>query len=185
MNESYAIAGKGLKNMFTGQIIALAAIPVMILSPLISIILIMGGGIISIVGLCQAMPAHENYRKAVIMLVAGVVLSVVANLAAGSPVGTFFGAVGDVVSLLQIYFVCTATSILLRELGYEREAASGDLVWKLNAACYLVIIAASVVALVSTLLGGIVAIVTGIVGIAASIIYIVFLNKSYKALLGQ
>lgn len=186
METVYNIAGRGLKRMAVGQIVALVSI-VVLLIPVFGItglIAMAVGGIMAIVGLWGAREAHEGYKRAFVMLVAGGVLSILGTIAGDGGVGTLFDVLDSVAGMLQTYFVCTATSALLRELGYEDEARSGDMVWKANAGCYAVLIAVSVLALFAQTLALVLTIITGLVGVVIGIIYVVFLYKSQDLLLG-
>lgn len=195
-DERHAIAGGGLKLMFIGQIVALFSI-----IPVIGGIAAIVGGIIALVGLIKTMNADPGYKKAVLMLVLGIVASIVAGLMAGvAVVGAVAGSGGaaaggmigvvivsilaSVFSFLQVYYVCNATSGLLRGLGEESEASRGDLVWKLNGLCYVIAIVITIVTFISAGLAGVLGVVSSIVSLVAGIIYIIFLYKSQQIMLG-
>lgn len=194
-DQRYAIAGGGLKLMFIGEIVALFAI-----IPVIGSIAALAGGIIALVGLVKTRTADPLYGKAVIMLVLGIVAAVLAailtSVAMGgaimSSTGVTAGGLGGVMvvsilssifSFLQVYFVCNATSGLLRGIGEDYEASRGDLVWKLNAICYIASIIITIVTVVSVTLAGVLSMVSSIVGLIASVIYLIFLYKSQKIML--
>ena len=185
METVYNIAGRGLKRMAIGQIVALVSI-VVLLIPVFGItglIAMAVGGIMSIVGLWGAREAHEGYKRAFVMLIAGGVLSILGTMAGDGGVGTLFDVLDSVAGMLQTYFVCTATSGLLREIGEEQEASRGDLVWKLNALCYIIAIVIAIVSVVSAGVGGALNVVRTIVSLVANVIYIIFLYKSQQIML--
>ena len=186
MESTYTIAGRGLKRMFTGEIVSMIGL-VVLLIPVFGItglVAILVGGIMAIVGLWGAREAHEGYKRAFVMLVAGGVLSILGTIAGDGGAGTLFDVLDSIAGMLQTYFVCTATAALLRELGHGDEAHYGDLVWKANAGCYAVLIAVSVLALFAQTLALVLTIITGLVGIVIGIIYVVYLYKSQDLLLG-
>lgn len=181
MNEKYRIAGHGLRTMFTGELLGLAG---MLLAwvPVVGGLLIVVGGVMGIVGLCKAMPAHEHYKKAVLMLAAGVVVGVVSSFLGDGPVAGLVGALGGACHILRVYYVCSATVALLRERADERTAGQGALVWKVNAVCYLVVIAASILMLFLPALGMAISLIGSLAGIAASVIFVLFLFSGQRAL---
>lgn len=186
MEDVYTTAGRGLKKMFIGEIVALIGV-VVLLIPLFGItglVAILVGGIMAIVGLWGAREAHENYRRAFVMLVIGGVLTILGALMGEGVLGTFFDVLDSIVGMFQTYFTCTATSELLRELDHEDEARSGDLVWKANMGCSLVLIAAMVLLRFAQTLALVLTVITGLVGIVIGIIYVVFLYRSQALLLG-
>lgn len=186
METAYNIAGRGLKRMFTGEVVALIGLVVLLIPAfgITGLVAVLVGGIMAIVGLWGAREAHGNYKRAFVILVAGEVLSVLGTVAGGGGAGTLFGVLGSVAGMFQVYFVCNATSELLRELGHEDEVRSGALVWKANAGCCLALIAVRVLALFDQTLALVLTIITGLVGTVIGVIYVVFLYKSQALLLG-
>lgn len=194
-DERFSIAGNGLKLMFIGQLVALFSIV-----PLVGGLAAIVGAIISIVGLVKTIQADPGYKRALIMLVLGiastVLMTVMAGVAAGGALmGSGGAAAGglmgvlvlslaaSVFGFLQTYCVCTATSGLLREIDQEDEAARGDLVWKLNALCYLIGIVIAVVTFVSAGAAGFLGVVSKLVSLAAGVLYVIFLYKSHTIML--
>lgn len=194
-DERYAIAGSGLKLMFIGELVALFSF-VPVIGGLASLV----GGILALVGLIKTMNADPGYKNAVIALVVTIILSVVSAVMAGVAVaGAAMGSGGaaaggtillllcalviSVGSFLRVYFVCNATSGLLRGIGENGEADRGDLVWKLEGVCYLIAIVISIVSFVSAGLAGVLNVVSSVVSIVAGILYIIFLYKSQQIML--
>ena len=195
LDQRFAIAGDGLKWMFWGEILAL-----FVIVPWIGTLAVVAGSVISIIGLVKTLRADRGYQRALVMLglmVAVNILSLAAALL--SAVGTVFGGVGavfsgtvlltvlgvagTVFSFLRTYFVCTATSGLLRELGWDRDAYLGDLVWKLTAVCSLVSILLNLISFVSLSAAGFLDLFISLLSLAAGIVYLVFLYRSYHRLL--
>ena len=194
-DEKIMIAGNGLKLMFIGEIVALFAVV-----PMVGGLAALAGGIIALVGLIKLRNSDEGYKKALIMLAlvvaATIVGSIMAAVAVGGTIMSSGGAVGGglpgvlvmslaalVFGFLQTYLVCTTTSGLLRELGRDSEAAQGDLVWKLNAVSYAVSIISAIMTYAAVALASFLGIISGIVALVAGILYIIFLYKSYNAML--
>lgn len=194
-DERFTIAGRGLKLMFFGQLIAIFSFV-----PSIGNLLSMIGGITILVGLVKIRTATPGYKKAFIMMLlsmaGSVLMAVMAATALGSALSGNGGAaagslmltlvltaVVSVFGFLQIYFVCTSTSSLLREIGEDATASYGDLCWKLNAATYAVVILVLVVSIFSPGLGGVLNTISQLISLASGTLYIFFLYKSETAFL--
>lgn len=197
MNENHIIAGKALKLLLIGQLITVLGTAVSMIPLLTAVAGIAGivGYVVSLVGLFSARPAHERYRKAVTMLLLSIVLTIASSVVVAVGVvslSAFIVLLGVVllvgislVALLQVYYVCTASSALLREAGDESTAAKGDTVWKLNAICYLATGVLTVVSMFSAAIAGVGSIISGVLGIVAGILYIVFLYQGSQTLNGN
>lgn len=194
MQASHIIAGKALKLMFIGALLALIG-TVLGLIPVISVIsgiVTLVGGVVSLIGLIQAGPAHKLYSRAILMLILGIVCAVVSTFVIAG--GTLGGSVAiillgavlmmgvSVFGLLQVCFICNATSTLLREAGNDASAAKGDTVWKINAICYAAVIVLTVVTLFAPAVAGVGGIINGIVSIVGSVIYVIFLKEGTETL---
>ncbi len=195
MKEKYHVAGKALKLMFMGGVIGLVATVMDLIPALSSLsgIVTLVGGVMALIGLCQAGAAHKLYSRAVLMLILSVVCTLVSGgvlaggVISGSMAIVWLGAVllvgVTVFSLLQLYCVCGATSSLLREVGNEAVAAKGDAAWKINAVCYVVVIVGSVLVLLAPSMGGVmVSTLIGIVSIVGSVVYVLFLKEGHQVL---
>lgn len=194
-DERFFIAGRGLKLMLFGQITALLAILPMIGAPAGIV-----GAVITIIGLVMSLHAGRGYQRALVMAglaAASAVLKPVMALvaASGMAVGSsgaaawgmagalLMGAAASVFQFLMVYFVCAATSGLLREIGQDREAERGGLVWKLNAVCCLVAVIIAVAAFTASGLPGSLNSLRRGTSLAAGILYIIFLYESYHLML--
>ena len=190
MYEKFEIAGNGLKTMFLAQIVILVAAVVTALGllavpfALIGLVGIIVGGIMSLVGLFRAGPAHDYYRNAMTVCVINIVVEVVAKIAGDGFFGSLLDSVSTVLGAVMVYFICAATAELLSNRGDAALAARGQLIWKLNAGCAVAAIVCTLLAVVPVvkILAGVIGIVAGIVSLVVSVLYIMFLYQSYRSL---
>lgn len=181
MNENYLLAGKGLHTMFVAEIIILVSAFI----PLIGIIGILVGLVLSLVGLHTASKTHSGFQAAMTMTLAGIAVSLISIfLPDGGLLGTLISIVSNVLSLAVTYFVCITASDMVEELGQYEVAQRGRFVWKLNLICTVVTVICAVVVFIPILniLAAIAAVVTGIAAIVAGILYLMFLHGASKCL---
>ena len=179
MNYSdYELAGGGLKLMFWGEIVTIAAVPAAVLSAILGVICVLAGGIMCLVGLAKAGAAHQNFRSAMVMTVAGMVLSVLGNMFSR-------GFAASVVSFLVTYYVCTASGMLLESKGDLAQADRAALIWKLFGGCTAVSVLCILVGWIPllNLLAAVPAVIAGVVSLVASVLYLIFLYRAYQSLL--
>ena len=195
MNANHTIAGAALRLMFLGQVVAVIGMVVGLI-PIVGAIgglATLVGSIMALVGLIKAGPAHENYRKALWMIIGSIIVTVLATFLAGAAIVGGSGGMLllvvlvlpvaiSVMGLLQVFFSCSATSALVRETGNEAVAAKGDTVFKLNAICYGAGIVLAILVFVSPGLAAIGGLVSSIVSIVAAVIYLIFLKESSELL---
>lgn len=191
-DQRHILAGGGLRLMFIGGLIALC-----VFLPIVGAFAALGGGIVSLIGLVQTQKADADYKNAVTMFILGLVIGVVQSLveqfAPKTDLGVVIGVGGIViavlsildvlVSFLQVYYVCKATSGLLREMEETRVAAFGDVVWKLYAACAIASVVIGVIAGVVLLAGAVLSALSFVLSIISSVFYFIFLFRSQKAML--
>lgn len=208
MKEKYSDAGRGLKRMFNGQILALLGAVVtfvgafMLLGGTVALsgatagigalvgivggIAALVGSILCLVGLLSARNADSGYMSSIYALIANVVLTFALRLfAQGSAVYALVSALQVAVAFLQVYFICIATTKLLRECGDEDVARKGDTVWKISAAGAGITIAGTLLGIFVAALGGIMGVVGTVVALVGSVLYLIFLHGSSKSLLAQ
>lgn len=185
---NYPNAAKGLKTMFLAQIISIAAVVIAAI-PFIGIV----GGIAAIVcgvffllGINMAGNDDEGYKKAFTYQIATIIIGVL-NLFLGDVflIGTLISIASSITSLLVIYYICTTTSKLLRTVGQDAIASTGDKVWNINKICTIISVICEIIAIIpilGTIIAGIIGFVVAIVLIVAGIMYLIFLNQSSKAL---
>ena len=159
MEMRYPNAAKGLKVLFWARILSLVtSIPLgmglasralhpqlMALQPqaqLISLLLqllptlVFGG--VGILGLNLARREHKDYALAMWLSLLSLLLELagpflpVASLPSGSQALSVWEILTLFLTVGTVYCVCIATAQLLRELGQEKLAELGDLVWKTN-----------------------------------------------------
>lgn len=190
MYEKYEIAGNGLKTMFIAQIMTIISLVVTAIGLLFMPFALIGlvgavvGGIMNLVGLFRAGPAHEKYRNAMVVVVINLVVEVVAKIAGDGFFGSLLSSASTVLGAVMIYFICAATAELISDKGDAELAARGELIWKLNAGCVAAGIVCTLLAVVPIvkILVGVIGIVAVIVGLVVSVLYLMFLYKSYLTL---
>ena len=86
-----------------------------ILLPMLGVLLlVMAGGVLSLVGLITLRNAHSDYRKALVAMVVSIPCSLLSQFHAGV-LGILAGLAGTVVGLLYMYYIVQATIALLEE----------------------------------------------------------------------
>lgn len=182
--QSYQNASAGLKKMFVAQIGTIICTIIMVI-PIVGTII--GGigafvfAIYSIVGMNQAGQDIPDCKKALILTIVNIVVSILGNVPG---LGTLMSIVGDVVSFLIVFFVCSSVAKVLREIGAAEVAGKGELVWKINFVCDVASIVITILMLIPfiNILAAVLSVALAIVAIVAGIIYLVFLYQSYNAL---
>ncbi len=188
MSDNYAVAGKGLKLMFVGTIVGIAAV-VLTIIPFLGVlgggIAAIAGGLISLYGLYVAMGAQENYKNAMYMQLASIVVSILGSIFVEGLLGGIVDILSAVVSFLITYFVCTASHILLSDKGDSVQADRATLIIKLYAVCTLVNVVGILVSWIPVLnmIAGVIVALTSIVALVASVLLIIFYYKASQSLL--
>ena len=184
MNDDFKTAGSGLRTVFIGELVSIAAI-FLVWIPFLGIIAALAGGIIVLVGLNSAGPAHPGFKNAFYMAVAVVILNVVSAFTGAGFLTGLLNVAVPIVSFLETYFICVASGELLLAKGDDSQADRAALIWKLYAACMLVGIVCTLVAWIPVLnlLAGVVNVVVAIVELVAGILLFIFLYKASQSLL--
>lgn len=186
--ENYQNAGQGLKQMF---IAALGAVicTVLAIIPLINILAGIGALvflIISLVGLNNAGKDIAGCKTAFTITIVNLIVSILGGvLSFGSAtISSVITIVGYVLSLVSTYYVCTSVAKVMEQVGAGEVAQKGYTVWKINLVCYIVMIVVAVLAMIPALaaVAVVMSIVVAIIALIAEILYMIFLNQSYKAL---
>lgn len=181
----YKTAGKGLRLMFLGALIA-ALGGFRIIDPVIGGIAAIAGTLLTLYGLYTAVPAHPYYKLAMMMELATMVLAVVLWVAAkANLLENVFSILNTLAALLSTVFVCSATDFLLKEKGDAPLAEQGRLIMLLYTLCAVVSILCILIAWIPVLniLAAITGAVTTVVMLAANIIKIFFYFKASRSLL--
>ncbi len=183
--SNYQDASSGLNKMFIAEVGALAcavlaAIPFVGVLAALAIIVF---SVVSMIGLYTAGKDIDGCRTAFILTIVNIAIRLVERIP-DSLLQSILGIAEDIISLLIVYFVCTSVAAVLKVAGALDEANMGNLVWKINLACYGVSIVIGVLLFIPGLaaIGKVLAIVTGIAMVVAGILYIIFLYKSSRAL---
>lgn len=131
---NYEKVAQSLRLMYVGNIIIIASILCTILAwiipPLVFLVsmAVLGGTVISLVGLVKLRNEHQAYRNAVITLVIVFVVGLFANDE------TIFGALmsmaQDICNLLMTYFVIKGTNAVLQSRGAAGQMELGKKAWR-------------------------------------------------------
>lgn len=131
---NYEKVAQSLRLMYVGNIIIIASILCTILAwiipPLVFLVsmAVLGGTVISLVGLVKLRSEHQAYRNAVITLVIVFVVGLFANDE------TIFGALmsmaQDICNLLMTYFVIKGTNAVLQSKGAAGQMELGKKAWR-------------------------------------------------------
>ena len=134
MEYNYEKVAQSLRLMYVGTIIIIASILCTILAwiipPLVFLVAmaVLGGTVISLVGLVKLRNEHQAYRNAVITLVIVFVVGLFANDE------TIFGALmsmaQDICNLLMTYFVIKGTNAVLQSKGAAGQMELGKKAWR-------------------------------------------------------
>ncbi|SCI12704.1 Uncharacterised protein [uncultured Flavonifractor sp.] len=134
MEYNYEKVAQSLRLMYVGNIIIIASILCTILAwiipPLVFLVAmaVLGGTVISLVGLVKLRNEHQAYRNAVITLVIVFVVGLFANDE------TIFGALmsmaQDICNLLMTYFVIKGTNAVLQSRGAAGQMELGKKAWR-------------------------------------------------------
>ncbi|MCH1979115.1 hypothetical protein MCG44_05015 [Lawsonibacter sp. OA9] len=134
MEYNYEKVAQSLRLMYVGNIIIIASILCTILAwiipPLVFLVsmAVLGGTVISLVGLVKLRSEHRAYRNAVITLVIVFVVGLFANDE------TIFGALmsmaQDICNLLMTYFVIKGTNAVLQSRGAAGQMELGKRAWR-------------------------------------------------------
>ena len=134
MEYNYEKVAQSLRLMYVGNMIIIASILCTILAwiipPLVFLVAmaVLGGAVISLVGLVKLRNEHQAYRNAVITLVIVFVVGLFANDE------TIFGALmsmaQDICNLLMTYFVIKGTNAVLQSKGAAGQMELGKKAWR-------------------------------------------------------
>lgn len=183
--EKYQNAASGLKMLFIAQIGAIIC-TVFAFIPLVNILAGIGAIVflvLNLMSLYRAGKDIEGCSKAFILAVVSLVLSIL-KLIPVSILQLLISLASSVISFLIVYLVCTSVAEVMKELGSEDIASTGNTVWKINLICYAAALVISILSLIPFVkaLVGVFNIVVVIVNIVAMVMYIMFIYKSSQKL---
>lgn len=196
-------AGKGLKLMFTAQMLTIAALVVALLGlwagastmidsgmgpgvpdfrlgslamafALIGGLILLVSAVMSIVGLVKCRKAHTQYLYAIYALVAGILIGALL------PDGVLSSVAGTVCNIVQTCFICQATDALAGEGAFK---PSGALTWKVYAVTSVISAAGSAISTLEQI--NVFAFVGFAADLVAAVIFVVFLYRAGKCLVAQ
>lgn len=180
MADNFVNAGKGLQLMFWGAIAALVGNFI----PLLGGIIVIAAGLVTLYGLYIAMPTHENFRMALYMEIANVIVAILGVIFTEGILGGIVNIAEAVVSFLIVYYVCTAAAALLTTKGDQAQAGKAKLIVTLNLVCTVISVVCVLVGWIPLLniIAGVAAVIAAIVAIVATILQLIFYYKSSKSL---
>lgn len=178
MENTRKTAGKGLYYIFIGQIISLFTV-----IPLLGIFAALAGSIMTLYGFYTISKATAEYQTAFILTIANLAASMAGNVIGGGILTELLKIIGSLLSFAVIYFVCTSTANLLQGIDPNLVNRAG-LIWKLCGICTMIMVICGLLIFIPiiNLIAGLVTILTAFVQLAASILYLIFLWGSQKAL---
>ena len=173
MSEQYALAGRGLKNVFIGQILCILSF-----FPFVGPILAIIGLVLNLVGLNTASQAHPGYKTAFTVAIVSIVVSILSIFL------SFLSIVTTILGLVMVYYICTTSAELLGAKGDAYQAAKGLSVWKLYLGCTVVTVVCLLLAFIPiiNIFAAIVSVIAAIVLLVAGILYVIFLYKAQESL---
>lgn len=181
MENNYAVAGKGLQFMFWGTIVTLVGAFI----PLVGGIVAIAGALVMLYGLYTAMNTQENYKLAMYMVIASVVLSILGVVFSKGILNALVSIASAVVSFLEVYYICTASAALLSAKGDQQQADKSNLIITLNLICAVVSVVCILVGWIPVvnILAAVAAVLAAIVSIVAFVLQLIFYYKSSQSLL--
>lgn len=197
LENRYFTAGKALKLIFFGQVIALfVSIPN--LGNLISMV----AGITILVGIVKARKADVLYNRAFIMVLCSLGCSLILSMAsvyfanqyaAGDAnaanifmiVALALSTTASVFGFLQNFFIIKGTTNLLTDLQETALIKHGDLTWKLMTLSYGVNILFSFLVLSLSNMVNVFSMVSSVLNLVITAVFILFLYRSEIRLLAE
>lgn len=194
---TYPHAAAGLKTVYQARLVGLISI-VLVIVPIVQVLAVAAmliAGFLALVGLAQCRKDDKGYRTAFNMVIAGLVTNLAASLVsayAGTEgvagiCSTILSIATDVLSLASLYFVCITTNRLLKEVAAaENLIDRGIVVWKLNVVCTVILLVCYLLRMIpgniAAIIAGYLAIFAVIAQIIGTVLYILYLRNTYRAL---
>lgn len=203
MFTSYPNAAKGLKMIFTGQILSIIGMVLTVLGAAMTVASMLAGGsgavgivailgliaviaayVMEIVGLNKASSDDANYRIALGAAIAALVVSILSNVIPSDFISTLLSIVTTLLNFVVVNSVCQTSGNLLHSLGNDTLANRGATVSKIYFICTIVSVVCTVVGTIPFLndLSSLVSLVAAIVALVGYIMYLTFLSSGSKAL---
>ncbi|MEG1682793.1 MAG: hypothetical protein RR295_03105 [Oscillospiraceae bacterium] len=152
---------------------------------LVGLILVLVSSIMQIVGLAKTANAHSGYKTAMMLVLAGFLVSACGGfLPLPEMLSSILNIVSPVINFFVIYFVITATAALLIEKSNQSLADGGIKVRTTYLVCTAILVAAELAALLPALATAfsMITLVASLVQLVALFRYIGFLGNAATAL---
>ena len=177
----YPNASDGLKLMFYGEILVIIG-TLLVWLPLVGVLLLLIGGIVSLVGLNRAGKDDEGYRTAFMLNIINIIVGLFSG--GNGTLSAIMSIISSLISLAVIYFVCTTTANLLHSVGAVETEQRGRTVWNINLVCTVVSVVLMLLAFIPivNILAAVGMIIVVIAELVGYVLYLMFLNASYQAL---
>lgn len=186
---NYENAGAGIKKMYIasmGTLICavLLIIPVLnILAAIAALVFL----ILSMIGLNQAGRDIDGCRSAFGLTIVNLIVSVIGGLFQSGFMHVIIQVAGYVISFMVTYLVCTSVGDVMSRNGDADAAHSGEIAWKINAVCYVVMILVvfammfPVFGIATSIAGALFVLIPSVI---SAVFYMLFLGKCNHALNG-
>ena len=180
----FVAAVLGLVGAQSGSLGGLAGAGILIIA--MSVLFIIAF-IMNIVGLNKAKPDEENFKNALYMVFAGIVLSIVVGATKdGTLIHTLGESLSNICNLLVNYLVATALLNLANRLGDAAVAQKAKTVRTLLTIVWIIALVLQVIGNTFTAKAGTIAfilvLIASVIEIIAYIIYLVLLSKARRML---
>lgn len=154
---------------------------VLLILLIISLICVIVGGVMTLVGLYGLRPLEPEYRTAFLLSIINLVLGLIGdNL--GQNIGSIIDIAQGVISLVIIWLLIQATGRLMSQVGREDLVELGGQVWKITLACTVIEVVLGLLPLAGSLgLTSVVLVVVLVVGIVVQCVFLSYLNKAAQA----
>lgn len=177
------MAADGLKLMFYGEILTIIGVILTII--LIGPVIILVGSILILVGLYRARGDDEGYNTAFMLSIINIVLGIISIFFwEGGLMSNLLDIITTIISLAVTYFVCITTANLLHSVGAVETEQRGRTVWNIYLVSNIIAVVLDLLLFIPLLnvlavIGMLVAAIAQLVG---CVMYLMFLNSSYKLL---
>ena len=189
MYHQYPMAADGLKLMFYGEILTIIGV-ILFRMDLTEVCTQFGKGMAGVVaptmviGFSRARPDDEGYQTAFMLSIISLILDFIGVFFSNGFMGNLLSIISAIVNLAVVYFVCTTTANLLHSVGAVETEQRGRTVWNIYLVSNIIAVVLDLLLFIPLLnvlavIGMLVAAIAQLVG---CVMYLMFLNSSYKLL---
>lgn len=155
---------------------------VLVILLLISLVCLIVGGVMTLVGLYGLRPLEPEYRTAFLLSIINIVLGFIGDKL-GQNIGSVVDVARSVLSLVVIWLIVQATGRLMSQIAREDLVELGGQVWKITLACTVIEVVLGLLPLTGSLgLTSVVLVVVLVMGIVVQCVFLSYLNKAAQAL---